>query len=80
MFDGLDLEIPSDFDLLFRRIENWICCVIPANEEPVLATNTNLSYHCSSLYHHLGQGFSIICLAALQIYLTTQHARDHVSA
>lgn len=55
VFDGLDLEILWDFDLLFRKIENWICCVIPANEEPVLARNTDLLIIIH--YHRVEQSF-----------------------
>lgn len=42
MFDGLNLEIPPDTDLLFRKTGNWMCSVIPANEEPVAATNSSV--------------------------------------
>lgn len=41
MCDGLDLGIPRDSDLLFREIENWMCCVISFNKELVLATDNN---------------------------------------
>lgn len=82
MFDGLNLEIPEDSDLLCKRIENWICCVVPANEEQVIATNTSLPGYCA--LSQSDRDFFTICLivirAILQVslHVNTQKCKETI--